>query len=83
MRYLTFTEIAAINQYVIEQFSPAEDIGIVSPALLDSAIHHPQQSAFGVDQTVFEKAAALFESIAQNHAFQELVKVIEKYSFTI
>src|SRR5690625_2497201 len=71
MRYLTYQEVAAINQYVIMQFSPTEQIGIKSPDLLDSAIHRPQQSAFGVDayQTIFEKAGALFESIAQNHAF--------------
>lgn len=71
MRYLTYTEVAAINQYVINLFSPGEPIGISSPELLDTAIHRPQQSAFGNDayQTVFEKAGALFESIAQNHAF--------------
>jgi|SRR5690625_230943 len=72
MRYLTYLEVAAINQYVIERFSPTEPIGIKSPDLLDSAIHRPQQSAFGTDayQTVFDKAAALFESISHNHAFQ-------------
>ena len=71
MRYLTFTEVAGINQYVIERFSPKEQNGIKSPDLLDSAVHRPQQSAFGRDayQTVFEKAGALFESVAQNHAF--------------
>ncbi|MUV38613.1 Toxin Doc [Lentibacillus sp. JNUCC-1] len=70
-RYLTYTEIAAINQYTIQKFSPSEQIGIHSPGLLDSAVHRPQQSAFGKDayNTIFEKAAALFESVAQNHAF--------------
>ncbi|QKY68980.1 type II toxin-antitoxin system death-on-curing family toxin [Lentibacillus sp. CBA3610] len=76
MRYLTYTEVAAINQYTIEKFSPGEQIGIKSPELLDSAVHRPQQSAFGADayQTVFQKAAALFESIAQNHAFHNANK---------
>lgn len=71
MRYLTFNEVAAINQFVIQKFSPLEDIGIQSFALLDSAVNRPMQSAFGVDayETVFDKAAALFESIAQNYAF--------------
>lgn len=71
MRYLTFTEVAGINQYVIERFSPKEQNGIKSPDLLDSAVQRPQQSEFGSDayQTVFEKAGALFESVAQNHAF--------------
>ena len=71
MRYLTYIEVAAINQYVIERFSPGEQIGIKSPSLLDSAVNPPKQSAFGTDayKSIFEKAAALFESIAQNHAF--------------
>jgi|SRR5690625_465600 len=71
MRYLTYVEVAAINQYVIERFSPGEQIGIKSPSLLDSAVNPPKQSAFGTDayKSIFEKAAALFESIAQNHAF--------------
>lgn len=76
MRYLTYTEVAAINQYIIEKFSPGEQIGIKSVNLLDSAVHRPQQSAFETDayQTVFQKAAALFESISQNHAFHNANK---------
>ncbi|MFA1820929.1 type II toxin-antitoxin system death-on-curing family toxin [Virgibacillus oceani] len=72
MRYLTYVEVAAINQYTIEKFSPGEQIGIKSPALLDSAVNRPKQSAFGQDayETIFQKAASLFESVAQNHAFQ-------------
>lgn len=76
MRYLTYIEVAAINQYVIEKFSPGEQIGIKSPELLDSAVNRPKQSAFGQDayETVFQKAAALFESVAQNHAFHNANK---------
>lgn len=71
MRYLTYVEVTAINQYVIERFSPGEPVGINSSSLLDSAVNRPKQSAFGTDAylSVFEKAGALFESIAQNHAF--------------
>src|SRR5690625_1071089 len=71
MRYLTFTEVAAINQYVIERFSPKEQNGIKSHDLLDSSIHRLQQSAFGSDayQTMFEKTGTLFESDEQNDAF--------------
>jgi death-on-curing protein len=38
--------------------------------LLDSAAHRPQASAFGKDAypTVHEKAAALLEAVARNHA---------------
>lgn len=76
MRYLTYKEVAAINQYVIERFSQGEQIGIKSTELLDSAVHRPSQSAFGEDayHSVFEKAGALFESIAQNHAFHNANK---------
>ncbi|MEN2768900.1 type II toxin-antitoxin system death-on-curing family toxin [Ornithinibacillus xuwenensis] len=76
MRYLTLKEVAAINQYVIQRFSPGEQIGIKSFELLDSAVHRPQQSAFGNDayHTIFEKAGALFESIAQNYAFHNANK---------
>lgn len=44
--------------------------------LLDSAIHRPMQTVFGNDAylSVYEKAAALFESIAQNHAFHNANK---------
>ncbi|WP_407268459.1 type II toxin-antitoxin system death-on-curing family toxin [Radiobacillus sp. PE A8.2] len=76
MRYLTYVEVAAINQYIIERFSPGEQNGIKSPDLLDSAINRPQQSAAASDaySTVFEKSAALLESIAQNHAFHNANK---------
>src|SRR5690625_884549 len=76
MRYLTYVEVAAINQYTIEKFSPGEQIGIKSPEILDSAVNRPKQSAFGQDayETIFQKAAALFESAAQNQAFHNANK---------
>lgn len=76
MRYLTFEEVVSINKYLIQRFSPQEQTGVKSPELLDSAVNRPHQSAFGEDayKTVFEKAAALFESVAQNHAFQNANK---------
>ena len=57
-------------------YSPDEPIGVKDPNLLDSAINGPKQSAFGKDAypTIFEKAAALFESIAKNHAFHNANK---------
>lgn len=76
MRYLTVEELIAINKYVIQRFSPNEQIGVKSPELLDSAVNRPRQSAFGEGayKTIFEKAGALYESIAQNHAFQNANK---------
>ncbi|HNV15954.1 MAG TPA: type II toxin-antitoxin system death-on-curing family toxin [Dermatophilaceae bacterium] len=43
---------------------PVRDVG-----LLDSAVHRPQASVFGVDAypNIDEKAAALLESLVRNH----------------
>lgn len=71
MRYLTDKEVIAINVAAIKKYSPGELSGVKDPGLLDSAINRPKQSAFGEDAypSLYEKAAALFESIAQNHVF--------------
>lgn len=71
MRYLTSKEVIAINAFVIKKYSPNEPIGIKDHSLLESAIFRPQTTIGGDDayQTLFKKAAALFESIALNHAF--------------
>lgn len=74
--YLTPEEVIAINQYVIQEFSPNEQIGVRSPELLNSAVNRPRQTVFGEDAypTIFEKATALFESLAQNHPFHNANK---------
>jgi death-on-curing protein len=74
--YLTTNQVIAINTIQIRLYSPDEPIGVKDPNLLDSAINGPKQSAFGKDAypTIFEKAAALFESIAKNHAFHNANK---------
>lgn len=71
MRYLTSKEVIAINTFVIKKYSPNEPIGVKDHSLLESAINRPQTTVDGEDayQTLFEKAAALFESIASNLAF--------------
>lgn len=71
MRYLTIQEIAAMNTFVIQQYSPGEQIGIKDHHLLESATFRPQSSVLGEDAYVslFEKAAALFGSLTQNHVF--------------
>ena len=76
IRYLTVQEIIAINIVIIQKFSPSEQIGILSQPLLESAVYRPQQSAFGEDAypTIIEKVAALFESLGQNHSFQNANK---------
>ena len=70
-RYLSVQEVIAINVSMIQRYSPGEQIGVKEPGLLESAVLRPQSSAFGEEayQIVFEKAAALFESLGQNHPF--------------
>lgn len=75
-RFLTDEEVIAINLYVIQEFSPGEQTGVKFPNLLNSAVNRPRQSAFRQNayQTIFDEAAALFESLAQNHAFHNANK---------
>jgi len=76
VRYLSVQEVITINVAVIQKYSPGEAIGVKDRGMLESAVLRPQSSAFGEDAypTVFEKAAALFESIGQNHPFQNANK---------
>jgi death-on-curing protein len=72
---LTTTQILHIHQYLTEWFEKSDDPisppGIKNIDLLESAVARPSQSAGGKDQyiTPFEKAAALFHSIINNHSF--------------
>ncbi|MCD8511719.1 MAG: type II toxin-antitoxin system death-on-curing family toxin [Bacillus sp. (in: Bacteria)] len=74
--YLTTNQVIAINTIQIRLYSPNEPLGVKDPGLLDSAINRPKQSVFGRDAypSVYEKAAALFESLAKNHAFHNANK---------
>ncbi|MCQ2009915.1 type II toxin-antitoxin system death-on-curing family toxin [Sporolactobacillus sp. STSJ-5] len=69
--YLNKNQVIYLNAVLIKRFSPSEDIGIKEPSLLDSAINRPKQSVLGEDAypTLCQKAAALFQSLAQNHPF--------------
>ncbi len=71
IKYLTKEQVILLNVVLLKKYSSKEDVGIKSPDLLDSAINRPRQSAFGEDayKTIFAKAAALFQSIVQNHPF--------------
>jgi death-on-curing protein len=72
IRYISVPEAIAINVAVIQKYSAGEQIGVKSTGMLESAVLCPQSSAFGYDAyvTIFDKAAALFESLGQNHPFQ-------------
>jgi len=65
MRYLTVEEVAAIN------ISFVGDGMLLDAGLLASAVRRPEQTVFGEEAygSLFEKVAALFESLARNHAF--------------
>jgi death-on-curing protein len=75
-RFLSVPEVIAINVAVIQKYSPGEQIGVKSQSLLESPVFRPQTSVFGVDAypPIFGKAAALFESLGQNHAFHNANK---------
>jgi len=64
-RYLTVSEVVAINE------AEGGEGKLISFALAESAVLRPQSSAGGEDAftTVHEKAAALYHSLARNHAF--------------
>lgn len=69
--YLSVKEVAMFNKIQIKHYSPEEQIGIKDINLLESAINRPKQSVFGEDAypTLFDKAAALYQSLVSNHPF--------------
>lgn len=76
VRYLSNEEVIAINLAMIQRYSPGEQAGVKDAGLLESALLRPKSSAFGEDAypTLFEKSAALFESLGQNHPFHNANK---------
>src|SRR5690242_6028700 len=71
LTYITIQQAIYINTYLINRYSPDEQTGVKDPALLDSAINRPQWHYY---ETIHEKAAALLESLSQNHAFHNANK---------
>lgn len=76
LRYLSVKEVIAINVALIQKYSPGEHIGVKSGNLIEPAVLRSQPSTFGNDTypTIFEKSAALFESLGKNHPFQNANK---------
>jgi death-on-curing protein len=76
MKYLTIEEATFFNLLLIEEHGGKEQAGIKDITVLESAIERPKQTIFGKDayQTIFEKAAALMESLAKNHPFHNANK---------
>src|SRR3954447_7399988 len=62
--YLTLAEVLAIHNDQIERYGGSH--GVRDPGLLEAALYRPQTGYYA---GLIEEAAALWESLAQNHAF--------------
>jgi death-on-curing protein len=62
--YLTFAEVLAIHDDQIARYGGSP--GVRDPGLLEAALFRPQTSYYA---DLIEEAAALWESLAQNHPF--------------
>ena len=62
--YLTLAEVLAFHEVLIEEFGGAP--GVRDLGALESALFRPRT---GYYRDVVEEAAALFESLVQNHPF--------------
>lgn len=62
--FLTLLEVLAIHADQIERYGGSQ--GVRDPGLLESALFRPQT---GYYSDLIEEAAALWESLAQNHPF--------------
>ena len=64
VRYLKVADVIAIHDMQIERFGGAD--GLRDPGALESALYRPQ-SGYYID--LIQEAAALWESLSQNHPF--------------
>ncbi len=64
--YLTVIEVLAIHEDQIERYGGAH--GVRDPGLLEAALYRPQTGYYA---DLIEEAAALWESLAQNHPFND------------
>lgn len=62
--YLTVAEVLAMHADQIERYGGAH--GVRDPGLLEAALYRPQTGYYA---GLIEEAAALWESLAQNHPF--------------
>jgi death-on-curing protein len=62
--YLTVAEVLAMHTDQIERYGGSH--GVKDPGLLEAALYRPQTGYYA---DLIEEAAALWESLAQNHAF--------------
>jgi death on curing protein len=62
--YLTVSEVLAMHADQIERYGGSH--GVRDPGLLEAAVYRAQSGYYA---DLIEEAAALWESLAQNHAF--------------
>lgn len=62
--FLTLDEVVALHERLLAAFGGAP--GLLDAGLLESALYRPQTGYYA---DLAEMAAALFESLTQNHAF--------------
>src|ERR1700690_3534372 len=62
--YLTLAEVLAMHTDLIERYGGTQ--GVRDPGLLEAALYRPQTGYYA---DLIEEAAALWESLSQNHPF--------------
>ncbi len=69
MKYLTSQQVLAIHYEMVKRFGGSH--GVRDIGLVESAVGRPQATFDGNDlyETVFDKAAALLQSLLKNHPF--------------
>ncbi|MGF1431155.1 type II toxin-antitoxin system death-on-curing family toxin [Kitasatospora sp. LaBMicrA B282] len=67
MKYLTVREVLDLAEFACQ----GQSVGVRDLGLLDSAVHRPRSEMFGIEAytSLWEKAAALLQSLAINHPF--------------
>lgn len=69
MKYLTLQRVLAIHDQAVKRFGGSH--GVRDLGLVESAIGRPQPAFGGADlyESIFDKAAALLQSLLKNHPF--------------
>lgn len=69
MKYLTTPQVLAIHYQMVKRFGGFQ--GIRDIGLVESAVGRPQATYDGIDlhENIFDKAAALLQSLLKNHPF--------------
>lgn len=67
--FLTKEEVISAHYFMMKKTNDADQAGVKDHGLLESAVHRPQQSVFGENSNLYDKAAALLESLVKNHCF--------------